>query len=59
MPVIVPDYLHEAITKKLDEALKEVPEAEECRPHLYKQLLSYFNDTGVIPDFSIIKKQNN
>ena len=46
---IVPNEVRDAINKKLDDALKEFPEAECEREHLYVQLLDYFDMTGQIP----------
>ena len=57
MLVIVPDSLRDAINKKLDAALAECPDAEKDREHLYGQLLDYFNEHGVIPDFTLGKTQ--
>ncbi len=55
---IVPDCLRDAINAKIDEEIARLPEAlrpkaEECRDHLYHQLLSYFDEHGVIPDCHI------
>jgi hypothetical protein len=54
--VIVPDYVHEAITRKLDGLIADCPDAKQDRQHLYDQLLEYFNEHGEIPDCSIVKK---
>lgn len=32
-----------------------VPDAAKDREELYRQLLEYFNDHGVVPDFSLKK----
>ena len=53
---VVPDSLYDAIQAKLDQAIADRPDAEKDREHLYKQLLAYFNENGVIPEFSIMKK---
>jgi hypothetical protein len=45
MFVVVPDSLHDAIA--------EVPDAARDRDHLYSQLLSYFNEHGSLPEFSL------
>jgi hypothetical protein len=50
---VVPDSLHAAIHKKLDDAIAACPDAERDRDVLYKQLLSYFNEHGTIPEFTI------
>jgi hypothetical protein len=53
MMVIVPDSLRAAIDAKLDEAIEKCPGAECAREELYQQLLSYFDEHGVIPDFTV------
>ena len=59
MIAIIPNELRNAINKKLDAAIKEVPEAEKDRGELYHQLLCYFDEHGIIPDFKLIKKSDN
>lgn len=56
MLVIVPDSLRNAINAKLDTAIAEHPDAECDRDALYAQLLAYFNEHGVVPDFSLERK---
>jgi hypothetical protein len=53
MLVIVPDSLRHAIDAKLDAAIAACPGAEKDRDALYSQLLAYFNEHGVVPDFTI------
>lgn len=53
--VIVNDALRDAINLKLDTAIAACPEAEKDRAVLYNQLLSYFDEHGTLPDFSIAK----
>ena len=55
MIVIVPDSLREAINAKLDAAIKDHPDAEKDREHLFNQLLSFFDQHGYIPDFSLAR----
>ena len=54
--VIVPDSLAAAINAKLDAALAEIPEAAVDRDILYHRLLSFFNEHGYVPEFSIERK---
>ena len=54
--VVVPNSLRDAINAKLDEALKDVPEATLDREVLYAQLFDYFDKYGVVPEFSLEKK---
>ena len=53
MIVIVPNSLRDAINAKLDEAFKTCPEAEKERESLYHRILEYFDEHGVIPDFTL------
>lgn len=57
MLVIVPDSLRNAIDAKLDEAFLACPDAEKDRDELFRQLLAYFNDHGVVPDFTLAKRE--
>jgi len=57
MIVIVPNELRDALNEKLDAAFLEVPEAEKDRDVLYHQLLSYFDEYGVIPNFKLQKEE--
>jgi len=58
MFVVVPNELRDAINVKLDAALAGHPEAtEKDRRVLYGQLLSYFNEHGCLPDFTVTKKE--
>ena len=54
---VIPNSLRDAINAKLDAAIADVPDAEKDREHLYHSLLMYFNEHGVIPDFSITKTE--
>ena len=58
MLVVVPDTLRVAIDKKLDTAIAQHPDAAKDRDELFRQLLSYFNEHGVVPDFDLVKKQH-
>lgn len=54
---IIPNELRDQINARLDEALKDFPEClDEDREILYHQLLEYFNEHGIIPDFKLEKK---
>jgi len=54
--VIVPNYLCDEINAKLDSAIAECPGAEKDRDELFRMLLAYFDEHGVIPDFSLARK---
>jgi hypothetical protein len=59
---IVPSALSDAINEEIDKAILELPEAdrpvaEAERQNLYGQLLGYFNEYGMIPGFSLRRKQ--
>jgi hypothetical protein len=51
--VIVPDYLAEKIYRLVDEEIAKYPPAAPDRELIYSQILGYFNEHGVIPDFSL------
>jgi hypothetical protein len=55
--VIVPDSLRHAINAKLDASIAACPDAEKDRETLYGQLLDYFYENGVVPDFTLAKKK--
>ena len=57
MLVVVPDSLRNAINEKLDAAIAQCPDAEKDREVLYSQLLAYFNEHGVVPDFTLAKAE--
>lgn len=50
---IIPNDLADAISAKLDAAIAECPDAAGDRDVLYNQLLDYFDEHGVVPDFSL------
>lgn len=54
MFVIVPNSLSAEIYRRLDEEIAKAPDAAKDRETLYGQLLAYFNEHGVIPDFSLV-----
>ena len=56
--VVVPGCLRDAINAKIDGEIEKLPanmrhKAEECRDQMYHELLSYFDEYGVIPDCHI------
>ncbi len=53
MLVVVPNYLRDEINRRLDAEIAKEPAAEKDREALYLQLLTYFNEYGMIPDFTI------
>ena len=56
MFVVVPNSLRDAINAKLDTAIAEVPEAASDCDALYEQLLAYVSEHGVLPDFSLKRR---
>lgn len=54
--LIVPNTLIEAINAKLDAALMGVPASSSDREHLYHELLRIFDETGTIPDFTVVRR---
>lgn len=51
--VIVPNFVRDAINRKLDEMIAAEPLAAKDREYLYSQLLAYFSEYGVIPEFAL------
>lgn len=51
--VIVPNSLRDAIYDKVDAAIAEQPAAEPDREYFYGVLLDYYDEHGVIPDFTL------
>ena len=52
--VIVPNELRDAINRKLDAAIEQVPDAKKGREVFYEHLLGYYDEHGIIPDFDIV-----
>jgi hypothetical protein len=59
MIVVVPDCLRNAINEALDRAIAECPGAAHERSILFDQLLGYFDEHGVIPDFTLAKRKSD
>ena len=57
--VIVPNDLRDRIYAKLDAEIAKCPEATPDRDVLYCQLLAYFDEHGVIPEFSLKRNAND
>lgn len=57
--VIVPNVVNTAISEKLDVALADLPDAEQSRPHLYQQLLSFEPDEQGLRAFVFGKNFDN
>ena len=53
MIVVVPNELHDCIRAAIVGALNGRPCSDDDREILYRQILSYFNEHGFIPDFSL------
>lgn len=58
MIVLVPNYVSNAIYKKVDVELAKVPKLKDQRENIFTELLEHFNRTGEIPDFHIKPKEN-
>lgn len=59
MLVVVPNSLHEAIHRKIDEAVAVQPDAEPGREEFYSQLLTFFADNGYLPEFHLSRKEGS
>ena len=56
MIVIAPNVLRDAINARLDDVLRDAPaEAIAERDALYQQVLTYYDEHGIIPEFSVVK----
>lgn len=51
--VIVLNQLRDSIYEKIDSQLENLPHLKEKREEIYNQLLNYYDDHGIIPDFNI------
>lgn len=51
--VIVPNGLRDAIYAKVDAAIVEAPDAAPDREYFYGLLLDYYNEHGVVPEFTL------
>jgi hypothetical protein len=56
--VVVPNCLADAINAKIDAALADCPDAAKDRDIFFGQLLEYFDEHGVVPDFRLEKKDS-
>ena len=54
--VVVPNSLRDAINKKLDAEIDRHPGAEPDRDALFSHLLTFFNEHGYVPEFTLEKK---
>ena len=54
---IVPSDISEAIYKKIDFALESVPELKPDRDKIFNDILKYFDENGVIPDFKLVNNK--
>lgn len=52
--VIVPNDLRDALYAKIDEQLVDHPGLIEQRESIYKDLLNYYDEHGVVPDFTLV-----
>lgn len=55
MLLIVPNSLSAELYRRIDAEIAKVPDAAKDREALYRQLLAYFNEHGVIPDFALVR----
>lgn len=51
--VIVPNYISDAITEKVDKALEMAPEFKEFRQEIFDHMLDHFDQTGTVADFTL------
>lgn len=53
---VVPNCIGNEISRKLDAEIEKHPDAAKDREVLHGQLVEYFAEHGVIPDFSLERK---
>ena len=53
MLVVVPNELHAAINVAIDTALDGRQCDEASREHIYRTILAYVDEHGVLPEFSL------
>ena len=58
MLVIVPNELRDFIFRKIDLELENSPSLKPHRDKIYLDILSYYNEHGVIPGFKISTRDN-
>lgn len=56
---VVPNYISDAINKRLDEEIAKNPGAAADRELFYEQLIGVVAETGQVPDFSLCKKSTS
>lgn len=54
--VVVPNELRDAINAELDRVIAAAPAAAADREYFYNELLNYYDQFGVIPDFRLEAK---
>lgn len=50
---VVPNYIGDAIDAALDAEIAKAPDAAKDREVFRSQLIEYFAEHGVVPDFSL------
>ena len=55
MLVIIPDYIDDEITAKLDAEIAKHPDAEKDRRELRAQIVAFVDQHGYVPDFTLAK----
>lgn len=55
--VLVPDYIYDQITKRLDAAISEHPDAEKDRALLRSEIVSFVDKFGYVPEFSLRRRE--
>lgn len=56
---VLPNRIGDEIDRRLDAELAKVPAASKDRDALRSELVEYFAEHGVIPDFSLARKQSS
>ena len=51
--VIVPNALRDEIYRAVDAALERAPQFQPEREAIYRDILAYYDEHGVVPDFDL------
>ena len=55
--VIIPNYIRDEIYAKVDAQIAEHPDAASDRELFYDTILAHFGEHGVIPDFTLQRRE--
>lgn len=56
---VIPNYISDEIDRKLEAVIVKHPGAEKDRAELRSQLVAYFDEHGVVPEFDLCKSAHD